>query len=136
MKRVTTAAALIFFLFACGNNQSTTAASPEATQAPPAGEQKLSPEAEKGETLIAQNDCLGCHRIEEAVTGPSYREVAQKYAGQGEAIKDTLAQHIIKGLQPGEGPWGTGQMMTPHPTLSQDDAKAMVTYILSLKQSE
>jgi cytochrome c len=40
-----------------------------------------------------------------------------------------LSQHIIKG---GAGHWGD-IAMTPHPNLSESDAKQMVTYILSLK---
>lgn len=133
MKQLICAAALAIVFCSCGNSDNKTSAGTStegAGQTAQVADRKLTPEEERGETLIAQNDCLGCHKIEERLQGPSYREVAQKYAGQGGAIADTLAQHIIKGHV---GNWGDIPM-TPHPNLSQDDAKAMVTYILSLKQ--
>lgn len=115
-------------LFSCGNKDNKTTAE-TGTTASPAPEKKLTPEQDKGETLIAQSDCLGCHKLDEKLQGPSYQEVAQKYAGQP-GIEDTLAQHIIKGHV---GTWGQVQM-TAHPTLSESDAKAMVAYVLSLKK--
>ena len=87
------------------------------------------PEVEKGLDLIAKSDCLTCHKVAEKFTGPAYVEVAKRYAGQP-GIEDTLAQKIIKG---GSGNWGT-VMMIPHPTISPEDAKAMVKYILSIKE--
>ncbi len=61
--------------------------------------------------------------------GPSYAEVAAKYTGNQIAI-DSLPGKIIKG---GAGVWGTIPM-TPHPTISAEDAKAMVTYVMSIKK--
>lgn len=127
MKKTILVLGLAALISSCGNNDKN---EPAAAGELPKTEKKLSPEAERGETLIAQNDCLGCHKIEDRVNGPSYREVAERYAGQGKAIVDTLAQHIIRGHK---GNWGEIQM-TAHPNLSEADAKAMVTYILSLKQ--
>jgi len=127
MKQAILVIGLAVAMYSCGNNDKKT--TPANDSSASKAEQTLSPEAEKGETLITQNDCLTCHKIEEKLNGPAYREVANKYAGQP-GIEDTLAQHIIKGHV---GTWGEIPM-TPHPNLSQDDAKAMVTYILSLKQ--
>jgi cytochrome c len=87
-------------------------------------------EKQKGVELIAQSDCLTCHKVEEKLVGPSYREVANKYASD-EQTKALLAEKIIKG---GKGVWGE-IAMTPHPAITEEDAKAMVTYILSLKQN-
>ncbi len=83
---------------------------------------------QKGLSLIAQSDCLTCHKIEEQMTGPSYRAIAEKYAGAPNDAITALAGTIIKG---GVGNWGNVPM-TPHPSLSQDDAEAMVRYILEL----
>ena len=55
--------------------------------------------------------------------------MAGKYPATDENI-DHLADKIIAG---GQGVWGAIPM-TPHPTLSKDDAKEMVKYILSLKK--
>jgi len=84
---------------------------------------------EKAIELIGKSDCLTCHTIDEKKIGPPYREVANKYVAD-EQTKNLLAEKIIKG---GSGVWGQVPM-TPHPTISQEDAKVMVSYILSLKQ--
>ncbi len=81
-----------------------------------------------GEMLISKSDCLGCHKVNEKLVGPSYLEVAAKYEAT-EANKELLANKIVNG---GSGVWGEIPM-APHPTISKDDAKEMVTYILSLK---
>jgi cytochrome c len=128
MKRIIIVLAAAVMVSSCGSNESKPTVTNE-TKPAAAAEQALSPEAEKGLELIAGSDCLGCHKIEDRVNGPAYREVAAKYAGQP-GITDTLARHIIKGHV---GTWGDVEM-TPHPNLSEGDAKAMVTYILSLKQ--
>lgn len=79
--------------------------------------------------LIAQSDCLTCHTIDEKKVGPAYREVANKYVADQQTIT-LLAGKVIKG---GAGVWGQIPM-TPHPNISEEDAKTMVTYILSLKK--
>ncbi len=86
---------------------------------------------QKGVDLVAGNGCLTCHRVDEKIQGPTYREVAGRYAGRPDTIITYLANKIIKG---GSGNWGEMPVMTPHPTLSKDDAEAMVKYILLLKK--
>lgn len=83
-----------------------------------------------GEALIAKNDCLTCHKIDQKIVGPAYNDVADKYKSADPSIVDTLANKVIKG---GSGNWGS-IAMTPHPSLSMDDAKHMVKYILSIKK--
>ena len=83
-------------------------------------------DTEKGKALIAKSDCLGCHKIDEKLVGPAYKAVAAKYTM---ADVDKLAAKVISG---GAGNWGQVPM-SPHPSLSKDDAKEMVKYILSLK---
>lgn len=82
-----------------------------------------------GEILIAKSDCQGCHLKDEKLIGPSYVEIAAKYPSNDENIS-LLAGKIIKG---GKGVWGTIPM-TPHPKVTDADAKLMVKYILSLKK--
>lgn len=136
MKQILWALPLLAVMSSCGSDEKkttetstdgATTTTTSTTQEP--AKKTVDPEVDRGETLIAQNDCLGCHKIEEKLQGPGYREIAKKYAGQP-GIEDTLAQHIIKGHV---GTWGDVQM-TAHPTLSEGDAKAMVKYILSLNQ--
>ncbi len=82
---------------------------------------------DEGLKLIEGADCLGCHKVDSKLVGPSYQEVADKYT---EADADMLADKIING---GKGNWGEVPM-TPHAGMSKDTAKKMVAYILTLKK--
>ncbi len=82
-----------------------------------------------GAELIKKSDCLSCHKEDVKLLGPAYQEVAAKYPATEENI-ELLAGKIIKG---GSGNWGDIPM-APHPTISENDAKEMVKYILSLKK--
>jgi cytochrome c len=82
-----------------------------------------------GEKLIAKSDCIGCHNKDKKVVGPSYVDIANKYAANDKNI-NYLSGKIIKG---GSGVWGT-LPMGAHASLTKDDAKSMVKYILSLKK--
>ncbi len=82
-----------------------------------------------GAQLIAKLDCLGCHKEQEKLIGPAYADVAKKYTASP-AVIDTLAKKVING---GKGNWGDVPM-AGHPSVSMDDARTMVKYILSLKK--
>jgi cytochrome c len=119
--------------FACGNNATSSADNADkkldsSTKHAAPEDLSKNPDYQKGLTLIAGQDCLTCHKIDETSTGPAYRDVANKYPNDDATI-GMLAQKIIKG---GSGNWGQ-VMMTPHSSLSEDDAKQMVKYILLLK---
>ncbi|MDX2303470.1 MAG: PQQ-dependent sugar dehydrogenase [Microscillaceae bacterium] len=83
----------------------------------------------KGKKLISGSDCFSCHQEEAPNIGPSYRQVAQRYQDDPQAVT-ILAQKIIKG---GNGNWGE-KIMAGHPQLSEADAQEMVRYILSLEE--
>lgn len=131
MKKYFVAITLMAFAAACSSNPEKKEEKPaEAAASPaPANDMASNPDYEKGLTLVAKSDCLTCHKVSEKLTGPSYKEVAAKYEGTEENIT-MLANKIIKG---GQGVWGAIPM-TPHPTISEDDAKQMVKYILLLKK--
>jgi cytochrome c len=84
-----------------------------------------------GKILMGKSDCKSCHLVDQKSAGPSYRDVASKYASQQGAIP-LLATKIIKG---GSGVWGTTEMAA-HPQISDADATKMVEYILSLADSK
>ena len=86
------------------------------------------PDGGKGGQLIAASDCAGCHREREKLLGPAYAAIAGKYPTTSANVA-MLGKKIISG---GKGHWGD-IAMTPHPALSQADAKEMVKYILALK---
>jgi cytochrome c len=85
--------------------------------------------AEKGEVLISYSDCYTCHKKDEKSVGPAFTDIAKRYPANKVYI-NMLAQKVIIG---GSGSWGT-PVMTPHPNVSVEEAKMMVSYILSLKQ--
>jgi cytochrome c len=84
---------------------------------------------ERGRILIEASDCRTCHHNTTTIVGPAYAEVAKKYEPT-EANINLLAGKIVKG---GSGVWGDIPM-TAHTDLTEDDARKMVQYILSVKQ--
>lgn len=131
MKKTILSFSIIFILFSCadGDSEKGETKTDGANTAPAAKAED--PDVAKGLDLIAKSDCLTCHKINDPLTGPSYVSIASRYASNSSTnIEDSLANKIIKG---GAGNWGTIPM-TPHPALSQEDAKTMVKYVLSLKE--
>ena len=127
--------ALVIFLISCGagtgeNAKSGTAAAVQQAIVNTGGVGVDSANNMSGSNLIASNDCLTCHKINEKSNGPSYEQIANKYElNQGNI--DNLSYKIIKG---GKGLWGQNAM-TPHPNLPRPQAEEMVRYILSLRDS-
>ena len=111
---------------AAANNKTETTSSAGDPAAP-----TVAPAADhgEGEKLIAKNDCIGCHNKDKKIIGPAYVDIAAKYPLNDENVNH-LADKVISG---GKGVWGEIPM-TPHDALSKDDAKKMVSYILSLKK--
>jgi cytochrome c len=116
---------ITLFLAACGGSSSDTEQTSNATT--PVAEEK--PAMEPGQLLIAKSDCIGCHKKDEKLIGPSYVDIATKYPANDENIS-LLAGKILTG---GKGVWGAIPM-TPHKKLTEDEAKTIVKYILSLKK--
>ena len=85
--------------------------------------------AQKGAVLIGYSDCYTCHKEDERSVGPAFRDIAKRYPVNKVYI-EMLARKVISG---GGGSWDYA-IMDPHPDLSFEDAKTMVTYILSLKK--
>ena len=82
-----------------------------------------------GLSLINSSDCKSCHQEKIRSAGPAYLEVANLYRGKPSSV-GLLAKKVITG---GAGKWGD-HAMSAHPQLALDDAKKMVTYILSIKE--
>lgn len=76
--------------------------------------------------LANSKNCMACHAAEKKLVGPSYKDIATKYAGQADAV-DKLANKIIKG---GAGAWGPVPMPA-NAQVSDADAKKLVTWILA-----
>ena len=80
------------------------------------------------EDLFKKSNCMACHAIDQKRLGPSMKEVAAKYSGDGSAA-DRLAKKIRAG---GVGVWGE-MPMPPQPQVSEADAKTLADYILTIK---
>lgn len=135
MKKIILSLAILSSIVACGGGDAEKPAATDpgteaGTAATPADDLSSNPVYQKGLELTGKYQCPTCHKIDEKLTGPGYREVAAKYAGADDATITKLAQKVIDG---GSGVWGEVPM-TPHPNVSLDDAKDMVAYILLLNK--
>lgn len=80
------------------------------------------------QALATAKNCMSCHAIDKKLVGPSYKEVAGKYAGQAGAA-DKLAAKILKG---GSGVWGPVPMPA-NPQVSEAEAKKLAAWVLTHK---
>lgn len=80
------------------------------------------------EALAKSKNCMACHAADKKLVGPSYKDVAKKYAGDAKAL-DMLATKISKG---GSGVWGAIPMPA-NPQVSEADAKKLAAWVLSQK---
>jgi len=127
MKKVLVVFATAGLLAACsGGEKKDNAAAEEKEEVKKAPED---PAYKEGMALVLGSDCTTCHKIEEPFTGPAYKDVAAKYENTPENI-ELLSSRVIKGSK---GIWGEAQM-TPHASLSPEDAAKMVKAILMLKK--
>ncbi len=106
--------------------QVATAATPAAAAAATAP--GAAPAAADASALLQKSGCLVCHQADRRVVGPSYKEVAAKYANDKNAVAE-LTKKVKAG---GVGVWGQVPM-PPHPQLSDGDLQTMVKYILAQK---
>lgn len=85
-------------------------------------------DAKAAEALAAKNACMACHAVDKKMVGPSYKDVANKYRGQ----KDAVAKLSEKVKNGGKGVWGAVPM-PPNAAVKDPDIKTIVEWILSLK---
>ncbi|KZE28903.1 cytochrome c [Crenobacter luteus] len=72
--------------------------------------------------------CTACHDVGAKKIGPSYKDVAKKYAGD----KTAEAKLIAKVKKGGSGVWGT-MPMPPQAQVSDADLKTLVKWVLAQK---
>lgn len=80
------------------------------------------------QALATSKNCMACHAADKKLVGPSFKDVASKYAGQKDAT-DKLAAKIIKG---GAGVWGPVPMPA-NAQVNDAEAKKLAAWVLSLK---
>ena len=79
-------------------------------------------------TLATTKNCLACHAVEKKVVGPSFKEVAAKYADKPDAV-EKLANKIVKG---GVGVWGPVPMPS-NPQVTAEEATKLAAWIMNMK---
>ena len=80
------------------------------------------------EALAKAKNCLACHAVDKKLVGPSYKDVAAKYAKDKGSV-DLLAAKIMKG---GSGVWGPVPMPA-NPQVSEAEAKQLAAWVLTQK---
>ena len=80
------------------------------------------------EALAKAENCLACHAVDKKLVGPSYKDVAAKYAKDKGSV-DLLAAKIMKG---GSGVWGPVPMPA-NPQVNEAEAKKLATWVLTVK---
>ncbi|MEZ5702084.1 MAG: c-type cytochrome [Burkholderiaceae bacterium] len=88
----------------------------------------ISAPAMADEALAKSKNCMACHAVDKKQVGPSYKDVAAKYAGNAKAV-DMLANKIMKG---GSGVWGAIPMPA-NTQVNEAEAKKLAAWVLSLK---
>jgi cytochrome c len=78
--------------------------------------------------MAQKKNCMACHATDKKLVGPSYKDVAAKYAKDKDAVTK-LAEKIQKG---GSGVWGQIPM-PPNANVNADEAKQLATWVLTVK---
>ncbi|MDQ8185151.1 PQQ-dependent sugar dehydrogenase [Pelagicoccus sp. SDUM812002] len=92
---------------------------------PTLGHKQMS-RVEEGEIIVSGSDCRACHKPDEPSIGPSYAQIAERYAHDSQAIAH-LTNKILRG---GGGVWGEVPMPA-HPAFSESDLVKVVEYVRS-----
>jgi cytochrome c len=71
-------------------------------------------------SLAQKNNCTACHAVDKKILGPSFVEIAKKYAGQTAYLADKIKAG-------GSGVWGPIPM--PAQTLNDADANAIAVWL-------
>ena len=78
--------------------------------------------------LATAKNCMACHAADKKLVGPSYKDIAAKYAGQSDAAAKLEAK-ILKG---GGGVWGPVPMPA-NAQVTPAEAKQLVAWVMSQK---
>ncbi|MEO8331438.1 MAG: c-type cytochrome [Gallionella sp.] len=85
--------------------------------------------AVKEETLFKEGNCNNCHTVGNRTVGPTLIEMADKYRDDKEA-QGKLEKKVRSG---GAGSWGVMPMPGTRPSITDEDIKTLVTWILQQK---
>lgn len=87
----------------------------------------LTAQAGPAEDALNKAGCMACHAKDKKLVGPSFKDIAAKYKGQGDAVAK-LSEKVRKG---GSGVWGPIPMSPNGPDKINDaDLKLAIEAIL------
>jgi cytochrome c len=78
--------------------------------------------------LAKAKNCMACHAMDKKLVGPSYKDVAAKYASDKDAATK-LAKKIREG---GTGVWGQVPMPA-NPQVSEAEAVTLAKWVMTVK---
>lgn len=79
-----------------------------------------------GLVVARSNACLGCHTVDRKLVGPSFRQIAEKYKGDPQAVAK-LSKKVRDG---GSGVWGVIPMPS-HPRMKDEEIQTVVKWVLA-----
>jgi cytochrome c len=77
-----------------------------------------------------QKGCVACHQVDKQLVGPAWIEVSKKYT---EKDIDTLVNSVLNGAM---GKWGNVPMPANKGIVTEEEARKLVKFVLSLKEKE
>jgi cytochrome c len=81
------------------------------------------------EQVLSKAGCIGCHRIDQKINGPAFKDIAARYKNDADAPQILFAK-IREG---GEGVWGDLPMVPNGPEkISDNDLRGLIRWILAL----
>jgi len=80
------------------------------------------------QALATAKNCMTCHAVDKKLVGPSYKDVAAKYAKDKTAV-DKLAVKIVKG---GSGVWGPVPMPA-NAQVNEAESKKLAAWVMAQK---
>lgn len=90
----------------------------------------VAPQALANAALAKKSNCLSCHTPDKALVGPSFQDIAKRYAND-KAAEARLVEKVKKG---GSGVWkdqGITVPMPPNSTVKDADIKTLVKWVLA-----
>ena len=87
----------------------------------------VAPAAQADQAMAKKYNCMACHQLDKKSVGPSYKDVAKKYKGDGGAAAK-LATKVKNG---GSGTWGAIPM-PPNAAVPAGDVQKLVAWILAM----
>jgi cytochrome c len=88
----------------------------------------LSP-AHADKNLAMKSGCLGCHKADAKLVGPSFQEIAGRYTAQPDIV-DRLADKVKNGSPAGESLLWGNVPMPPNPS-APEDIRTVIRWMLA-----